>query len=1017
MTDPHKEKVFEDELVAYLMTHGWLAGDWKKYDRELALYPEDVTGWLRDTQPKEWKKLEAQHGKEADAMCLKRIAQVIDKEGSLAVLRHGFKDVSAHFDMCQFRPSYGLNPEIVQRYKKVRLRVVRQVHYSLNNENSIDLVFFVNGIPVATAELKTDFTQKVQDAIRQYKYDRLPKDPATRREEPLLAFKRRALVHFAVSTDEVYMATELRGKDTVFLPFNKGYNEGAGNPPNPNGYRTSYLWEQILARDTWLEILGRFVHLAKEEKPDRTGKHVVRETLIFPRYHQWDAVTKLIDAAQAEKSGNKYLIQHSAGSGKSNSIAWLAHHLAGLHDNKDNKIFDSIIVVTDRAILDAQLQDTIYQFEHKQGVVCRIKKEGVKSTQLVDALVKKLPIIIVTLQTFPFVLDAIREQTSLRKRTFAVIADEAHSSQTGKTARKLKQVLSSEQIAEDEEVSTEDVLHAQAQGGLLPKNVSFFAFTATPKAKTLELFGRPGSNGKPQSFHVYTMQQAIEEGFILDVLRNYTPYKLAFKLAHNGKEYDDETVDKSEAVISLMRWVRLHPYNISQKVQIIVEHFRHNILLPRLLNGEAKAMVVTASRPEAVRYKLAMEKYIREQRYQGIGILGAFSGEVSDPETKIPYTEASINPQLKGQDIREAFDTPEYSVLIVANKYQTGFDQPKLTAMYVDKKLDGVAAVQTLSRLNRTYPGKEQVYILDFVNDPQTIREAFLPFYKKAELADVSDPNIMHDMQAKLDASRIYTVQEVNLFADAWVQGSQKDMQAHIAPAVDRFRGWYKDAEGKKDRKAMDELDVFRKDVISFVRAYDFLSQIIDYGDTTLEKHALFFRNLTPWLREERRHDPLDLSSVQLTHYRLKKKDAQRIDLKDNSADTKLEPAFAGIGSGKAYEKEQAQLSEIISKINDLFEGELTEADFIGFTTYLSKKMLESDVLAKQAAANTKEQFAASPDFKRAMINATIEGMGNHQAMGKQLLGDEGKQREFAKIIAGYLYDQFAKNQQQSDVA
>lgn len=464
----HRESAFEDDLTRHLAQHGWLEGESSKYNRELALYPEDLIGWFADTQPEELEKLKHWHGGEAEQFLCERVAKLMDEQGSLSLLRHGFKDRNARFQLCQFKPSHGFNPEIEARYQKVRCRVVRQLHYSTSNENSIDVVLFVNGIPTATLELKTDFTQSVHDAIDQYQHDRRPKDPKTNHTEPLLAFKRRALVHFAVSTDEVHMTTKLSGKDTFFLPFNLGNEGGAGNPANPSGYRTGYLWERILQRDSWLELLGRFIHLEQKEETDRDGKKRVKEMLIFPRFHQWDVVNRMVNTAQEESAGHKYLIQHSAGSGKSNSIGWLAHRLSSLHGADDEKVFDSVIVITDRTILDSQLQDTIYQFEHKQGVVCKISNkksaaEGVKSAQLTKALTEAKPIIIVTIQTFPFVLESIRELTTLKNRTFAVIIDEAHSSQTGSASKNLRRVLTAEQIEEGGEVSSEDVMLAEME--------------------------------------------------------------------------------------------------------------------------------------------------------------------------------------------------------------------------------------------------------------------------------------------------------------------------------------------------------------------------------------------------------------------------------------------------------------------------------------------------------------------------------------------------------------------------
>ncbi|MEN9936829.1 MAG: hypothetical protein RLZZ387_3408 [Chloroflexota bacterium] len=1008
----HRERTFEDEVVAHLTANGWREGTPDGYDRALALYPEDVLGWLEDTQPAELAKLQKTHNGTTYQVVLKRLSEVLEQEGSLHVLRRGFKHVSARFEMCQFKPAQGLNPTTLARYGTVRCRVVRQVRYSLHNDNSIDLVFFINGIPVATTELKTDFTQHVQDAIAQYRNDRPPRDPAANREEPLLAFKKRALVHFAVSTDEVWMTTRLEGKATTFRPFNRGNEDAAGNPPNPDGYRTAYLWERVLERESLLNVLGNFVHLERTEKEDAKGRKQVHESLIFPRYHQWEGVNALVDAARAEGSGHTYLIQHSAGSGKSNSIAWLAHRLASLHSAQDRKIFDTVIVVTDRTVLDAQLQEAIYQFEHKQGVVVKVTSEGVKSEQLAKALVDRTPIIIVTLQTFPFALEAIRTQTSLRDRTFAVIADEAHSSQTGSAASALSKVLTAEQVQEGVEVSVEDVLEAEMEQRATHPNISFFAFTATPKAKTLMRFGQrprpyepPADDNMPQAFHVYTMQQAIEEGYILDVLRNYTPYKLAFRLAHNGQEYDEVEVDQAAALKSLMRWVRLHPYNISQKVQIVVEHFRQNV--QRLLAGHAKAMVVTGSRKEAVRYKLAIDRYIREQGYGDLATIVAFSGEVSDGESgPEPFTERSMNPGLKGRDIREAFASDDYQLLLVANKYQTGFDQPLLCAMYVDKRLDGITAVQTLSRLNRTAPGKDTTYVLDFVNDADDILAAFKPYYRAAQLASVTDPNLIHTLQNKLDDARIYLDSEIDAFVQVLLdpRGTQKALQGHIAPAVERFRVRWRAAQDASDKKATEELDVFRKDLATFVRLYDFLSQIINYGDTDLEKRAIFFRHLAPLLATEKLGETIDLSVVQLTHYRLKDQGKRELALKDGKDQEYGLVAPGEVGSGEARDPLRAKLGEIIARMNDLFEGELTDADLLSYAHHIRDKMLENAILEQQAQHNSKEQFALG-DFHPAMMDAIVAGLDNYQSMAKQVLGNDRVREGFAAVLLDLVYE------------
>jgi type I restriction enzyme R subunit len=686
---------------------------------------------------------------------------------------------------------------------------------------------------------------------------------------------------FAVTNRTVMMTTKLQGPATYFLPFNMGDHGAAGNPPNGKGHRTYYLWEQVWQRDSWLEILARYLVTKKDDKKRITG-------VLFPRYHQLDATRKLVQAVLAEGAGQKYLIQHSAGSGKTNSIAWTAHFLADLHDAANNKLFSTVLVVSDRTVLDTQLQEAIFDFERTAGVVATIKGESQsKSGELAEALSGGKKIVVCTIQTFPFALKAVQDLAATQGKRFAVIADEAHSSQTGEAAGKLKQVLSAQEIedlADGGEVSAEDILAAQmaarASEAGSGSAITYVAFTATPKAKTLELFGRrpnreqpAGPDNLPAPFHIYSMRQAIEEGFILDVLKNYTSYKLAFKLAHNGKEWDDKEVERSEALKGLMRWVRLHPYNISQKVQVVVEHFLENV--QPLLNGRAKAMVVVGSRLEAVRWKLAIDSYIKEQGYN-VGSLVAYSGEVNDPSSlPEPVTENStqLNPGLKGRDIRDAFATDEYQILLVANKFQTGFDQPLLCGMYVDKKLAGIQAVQTLSRLNRAYNGphglKDTTYILDFVNEPDDILTAFQTYYETAELSGVTDPNLIFDLRAKLDGSGHYDDFEVDRVAliELNPKATQGQLVAAIEPVADRLLKRFKAAkaaydaavaknpDGPEAQAAKDELDalvLFKRDLGTFVRVYAFLSQMFDYGNTAIEKRSIFFKRLLPcWTSAE----------------------------------------------------------------------------------------------------------------------------------------------------------------------
>jgi len=689
----------------------------------------------------------------------------MDTHGVLSTLRHGFKFYGKTLRIVYFCPAHGLNDELQHKYEAKILGITRQLHYSSKNRNSLDVVLSLNGIPIVTIELKNPISgQTVADAIRQYREDRDPR-------EKIFEFKKRTLVHFAVDTDKVFMTTRLSGEATYFLPFNKGYNGGAGNPPDKFGrnYKTAYLWEEVLAKESLMEILARFLHLQIDEKINEHGKKIKKETMIFPRYHQLDAVRKLVDTAREEGVGHNYLIEHSAGSGKSNTIAWLAHRLSSLHDEQDRRIFDSVVVVTDRVVLDRQLQDTIYQFDHRQGVVEKIEED---SRQLAEALEAGVPIIITTLQKFPFVsqqLSKIFEERGesgrlwLPTRNYAVIIDEAHSSQSGETAIELKGVLGGVQLFErareeakdEDEVELERLFRSMAKRGQQP-NISFFAFTATPKHKTLKIFGR---NGEP--FHRYTMRQAIEEGFIMDVLANYVTYKTYFKLTK--KAADDPNVERKKAAKVLARFMRLHPHNIAQKTEVMVEHFWHHTR--HKIGGHAKAMVVTGSRLEAVRYKQKFDKYIEAKGY-AIKSLVAFSGEVEDDKVEgVSYTEVGMNDGLKEKELPETFAKPEYRVLLVAEKYQTGFDQPLLHTMYVDKRLSGIQAVQTLSRLNRTHPLKEDTFVLDFVNDAKDIQEAFRQYYEGALMGEEVDPDRLYEIKAELDEAGIYLDDEVDAFA------------------------------------------------------------------------------------------------------------------------------------------------------------------------------------------------------------------------------------------------------------
>ena len=1073
------ESVFQADIVNQMQAQGWKIGHASGYQAETALYEQDVLDFVQTTQPQEWEKfcrtfpidserhfitaLVKQLNK-ADAQATDRASRTY---GTLGVLRHGLKIRNARFSLCQFKPEHSLNPETLARYEHNICRIVPEVVYSPNTSlkespkgetdgkvakrNRIDIVLFVNGLPVTTMELKSEFKQAVQNAITQYKRTRLPKDPDTKIPEPLLTFKRGALVHFAVSQYEVYMTTKLAGDSTYFLPFNKGTSDGgAGNdvPADRSRYATDYLWNEVLTPDNLLAILGHFMHLQIEEEEDAIGRKSKKETMMFPRYHQWDVVTKLVDAAITEGAGQKYLIQHSAGSGKSNSIAWTAHQLSTLYNSDGDKQFDSVIVITDRTVLDDQLQDTIYQFEHADGVVGKINRkegDGSKSEQLAEALVNSQPIIIVTIQTFPFVLKAIEDSSVLKSRRYAIIADEAHSSQTGSTASQLKEVLVSGDIEsnadDDKPLSSEDVLDATLAARRSSLNLNYYAFTATPKPKTIELFGRlpnpdlpAASDNLPAAYHVYSMRQAIEEGFILDVLKNYTNYKVVYQLKQKLAAADDE-VDARRAKIKLNNWVRLHEHNIAQKVKIIIEHFNDNI--KGLLGGQAKAMVVTGSRKEAVRYKLAFDNYIADYGYRNINAMVAFSGEVTfndnDPDSGAllgeKFTEHNMNIGLKGRDMRKAFDSDDYQVMLVANKFQTGFDQPKLCAMYVDKKLTGVDCVQTLSRLNRTYKGKAEsgTFVLDFFNDPQDILDAFQPYYETATLADVSDPDQVFDLYEKLRASGIFLWHEVEQFVEAFY--SKNKSNAAISnickPAVERWQKQYKLArEQAQHAKVMlertkatgdvvlmtnaendykgfktdqDALEIFKKDLGTFTRQYEFMSQIVDYDDKELEKLSLYARNLQPLLRESvDNEDEVDLSNIVMSHYRVSKLHQQDLKLQEGSGELE---AGDGAGTATPKDKKEELLSKVINRLNEVFAGEdFTDNDMINFQNTIWDKVTENEIVVKQFTNNSTDQIMLG-GYPDAAMDALFESQEAYEGMTMHLLSNPNQFKKFIRLM------------------
>lgn len=970
------EHTFESALVQSLVEEGGYShGNSEDYSRELGLFKYDVIQFLQQSQPKRWEKVTAIHGADADNRVIQRLVKEMDLRGSLDVLRNGFVDYGVRFQMAFFQPASGLNPDAVDLYQKNSLKVYRQIYYSGKNKNSVDVLLSLNGIPVATLELKNQFTgQNVGNALKQY---------ATTRDnrEILFAFKKRSLVHFAVDQDEVFMATKLDGSKTYWLPFNKGYNNGKGNPQNPNGYRTAYLWENILQKDSWMEIIQRFIHLQTEEF-ESEGKIYKKEKLIFPRYHQLDAVRKVSTDVLAAGTGKNYLIQHSAGSGKSNSIAWLAYRLSSLHDSQDQRMFDSVIVVTDRKVLDQQLQNTIYQFEHKSGVVQKIDKD---STQLANALGYGTNIIITTLQKFPFIVEKVAE---LPERKYAVIIDEAHSSQGGEASKKLKEVLAAKSLEDaadaelDDDYSGDDFVREQIEKSAKARgsqaNISFFAFTATPKYKTLQVFGEKDQHGKPKPFHLYAMRQAIEEGFIHDVLQNYTTYELYFKLTK--AILDDPKFNKKKAAKAIGKYVSLHPHNLAQKTEIIIEHFRD--IVSQKIGGKGKAMVVCGSRLHSKRYFEEFKKYIKAKKYdKEIKVLVAFSGKVIDDN----FPEGVSEPELTGykeKELPEVFDKDDYKILIVADKYQTGFDQPLLHTMYVDKKLSGVKAVQTLSRLNRTCPGKEDTFVLDFANDRQTILDSFQPYYEVTSVKEETEINHLYDLKGNLDKFQVYWDQDIEAFANVYFDPAtklnnakqQKYLYSFTDPAVDRF----------KEIPEEEKQDEFKKGLRTWTNLYAFLSQIMPFIDPEFEKFYAYAKLLQTRLPKKELSDALHLDDeIALEYYRLQKIKEGSIDL-EKSKDGELSGTTeAGL---KRPKDEEALLSEIVTVLNDRFGTEFEEADKL-FFDQIEAELMDDETLQTQAKVNQLDTFKFA--FEDKFIDKMIGRMDQNQEIFEKILEDK----------------------------
>ncbi|UHD17389.1 type I restriction endonuclease subunit R [Thiocapsa bogorovii] len=1064
----HRERHFEASILAQLEKEGWLVGDTRHFDIEHALYPDDLIAWLEETQPEKWAKLQKDHGERARAVLLDRLVGALERQGTIHVLRRGFSIAGCgHIDLSETAPKDRRNADVLKRYAANRLRVVPQLQYHPARKLAIDLVFFINGLPVATVELKTDFTQSAEAAMEQYRTDRLPFDPKTKRREPLLTFKRGAIVHFAMSDSDVRMATRLDGENTRFLPFNRGHEGRAGNPPRADGdYPVAYMWEWVWQRDAWLRIFHSFVYIEKKDAVDLRGNWSKRETLIFPRFHQWESVNAMVADAKPNGPGLSYLCEHSAGSGKTSTIAWTAHDLVKLRRDNGEPVFNSVIIVTDRTVLDSQLQDAVKQIDHQFGMIAAIDRQTSakpKSKQLADALLDGTPIIVVTIQTFPHALEAILTEEGLKDKRFAVIIDEAHNSQTGTTATKLQAVLSLTAKGDLAELTVEELLERLQKSRIRPKNISYFAFTATPKHSTFELFGtrpdpsrRSAKDNLPGSFRRYRMRQAIDEGFILDVLRGYVPYQTAFNLA---KQFEDtKRVSGKRAKKALAQWMTLHPTNVTQKVQFIIEHFSRNVA--PLLDGKAKAMVVTSSRAAVVRYKKGLDRYIETHpEHSGIRALVAFSGKLTGKQVMHAdderlaedvfevgageeFTEISMNPGLPSPDLRRVFDRPEYRVMLVADKFQTGFDQPKLVAMYIDKKIaNDVEIVQTFSRLNRTHPGKDETFIIDFVNDPENVRRAFAMFDEGARIEEAQDPNVVYEIKDALDAAGLYEPDDLADFKAARFKSlrdiaSARDPQHKalyaaterptrrfnerlkvLRDAVSTWEGAFEKAhrEGntvaekaadyqRRDfAKQMADLTSFRSGLSRFCRAYTYIAQLIDLGEPELESFAAFAKLLRKRLDGDT-PETIDLKGLLLTGFDIK---AKQDDVKPETDKPSLKPMGPGGASGP---DDPDYLKEIIERLNRLFGDAAPLRDQAVFVNHIVSIAKENAVVMAQVE-NSARDLALKGSLPGAVRQGVVRALKSHQGLAMRVLREDRQAMDgltdivFELIHSGRLID------------
>lgn len=975
-----KERAFQRVIKDYLVHEsGYREGLNEDYNKDLAIDVNCLFTFLETTQEKEMNKLRDIYKTNYKNKVLSNIVENLRTRGSIDVLKHGVKDFGVELKLAYFKPPTNLNLDQFALYEQNILSVTEELNYS--EDKRIDLVIFLNGIPIITMELKNPFTgQSYKHAINQYKKNRSGK-------EQLFRFKERAIVNFALDTDEAYMSTKISGERTRFLPFNKGRDGGAGNPLVEGKLRTHYIWEEVLTKDSLLEIVHKFIYLEKKEEVLDNGDSRTKETLIFPRYHQLDSVRKTLEAVKVEVPGHKYLVQHSAGSGKTNSITWLSHRLASLHDENNNIIFNGVIVVTDRKVLDQQLQNSIYELEHKIGMVAKIDED---SGQLARELEKGTKIIISTIQKFPFILDKL---SGTKDKTYAVVIDEAHSSTSGRSMGALKEALSLEEAAaiasveEKEEIDTEDKINKELENFTDTSRVSFFGFTATPKGTTLRVFGRQAEDGKYYPFHIYSMRQAIEEGFILDVLQNYMTYKMFYRV--NKQIEEDPSFEKSKATRQIVNFVSLHPHNIYQKTKIMVEHFKNHT--QRKIGEEAKAMLVTSSRKHAVRYKRAFDEYIKEKGYDELKTLVAFSGTVNDEG--LPYTEQGMNYGIAQSQLANEFDKEENKVLIVANKYQTGFDQPKLHTMYVDKTLSGVKAVQTLSRLNRIYSGKEDTFVLDFVNDPEDILESFAPFYETTILGNDIEPNDIYKDQKNIMDRQIIDIEDVNLFNDILYKDK------HTAKDQAVMNNCVNNSVVRTKDFTREELIEFKSQLSKFMNLYNLIIQVAPLIDPELHKLSLYSRFLV------KKIDIGDTTGIDLTdkvtleYYKLTKtSDPRDLGLVyEEGADVDIK-----ISSGGVAEPESDYLSNIIKRLNDKFQTEFSETEKLA-SEQIEHNLKTNEDLKTQAKVNTLNNFKYA--YEKAFMDSVISEYGKNKDFYGKILTDESFKNSFMSMMMVEVYN------------